>query len=125
MMNFLNGQYSVILKRSEWDNTITKIVKAVGSKKQAVILSMYSGGDTHMTGWDGGSKSSLVRVTTAFKVEPLELTLDDNRMGDLFSQRMVTPKKLPEDTLAVVKVGIFCGKPATPGIQIVENTVKV
>jgi hypothetical protein len=125
MLHYLNGQYSVIVKRKDWDDTIKRIVKAVRSKKQSVILSMYSGGDTHMTGWDGGSKSNLVRVTTAFQVEPLELTLDDNRMGDPFKQRMITPKELPENTLAVVKVGVSCGKAATPGIQIVENTVKV
>ena len=101
---------------SSSDPKVAAVVKAVRSRKRRVSFAPYSAGSTVLLGWDGGSREEYYVVWGDYSVSPLETQQDPNRMGDPWGHRHVLPP-FPHGAVAVVRMGTFNGKPATPQIQ--------
>ena len=98
------------------DPSVAFIVKAIRSRKKKVVVRNYDIGAYVLIGWHGGSCEEHYAVYPSGHVQRLSTVLDPNRDCDPYGQRHILPK-YPEGAVAVVKTGIWCGKPSTPVIM--------
>ena len=108
-------------------------------RKQAAFLSVFNGGVSINSYWDGGSRDEFAIVELAnmnrkslptrthpyFDIAVKGLTNQENQDVSVDHVGNVTLKHLPEG-FALVSAGTFCGKPATAHVYLnQENMAKL
>lgn len=87
-------------------------VKAVGSRKQSLTFTVCEKVNLFGRYWNGGSRSEYVAVDIA----TMKMSQAEHAYNPLVDSESVTIP-LPEG-IVIIRIGTFCGKPATPHIFI-------
>jgi len=91
-------------------------IKNLGIKKRSAYVTDWKGTSrTHLSGWDGGSRTDVAVIFKDGTVGKPRMTLDPDRMGDPFKQRFIIDGDQGA-AVAVIEYGTCMGKPATPTI---------
>jgi hypothetical protein len=95
---------------------LQKIVKMVDPKCRKAKAFLHRRNEVALSGtyWDGGSRSSYYLVNLATN----EVTAAGRDAPVQFGGPRVDPVQKIEVGFAVVELGTFCGKPATPAIYL-------
>jgi hypothetical protein len=95
---------------------LLKIIKAVDPKfrKHRAFLHVRNEVSMHGTFWDEGSRSSYFLVNTATG----SVTAMPHHAPPQFGGPRETPTYKLAPGQAMVEMGVFCGRPTTPGIYL-------